>query len=40
MAIREYLETPKGKARNYEGFAVGMKHMEQAQRMIQRQRAS
>jgi len=40
MAIREYLETPKGKARNYEGFAVGRKHIEQAQRMIQRQRAS
>jgi transitional endoplasmic reticulum ATPase len=38
MAIREYLESPKGKARSYEGFAVGRKHIEQAQRMIQRQR--
>jgi transitional endoplasmic reticulum ATPase len=40
MAIREYLESPKGKVQGYEGFAVGRKHMEQAQRIIQQQRAS
>ena len=34
IAIREYLETLTGQAQGYEGFEIGSKHMEQAQRMI------
>jgi len=39
IAIREHLEIAEGKTRSYEGFMIGRKHMEQAQRMIQQQRA-
>jgi transitional endoplasmic reticulum ATPase len=39
LAIREYLESLQGKARSYKGFTIGRKHLEQAQRMIQQQRA-
>ena len=39
IAIREHLETAEGKARSYEGFIIDKKHIEQAQRIIQQQRA-
>jgi transitional endoplasmic reticulum ATPase len=39
MAIREYLETPRAKAKSYEGFTIGRKHVEDAQKLMERQRA-
>jgi transitional endoplasmic reticulum ATPase len=39
LAIREYLQTRQGQIKSYEGFTIGRKHLEQAQRMIQQQRA-
>jgi transitional endoplasmic reticulum ATPase len=39
LAIREYLETREAKAKGYEGFTISKKHLDQAQRLIQQQRA-
>jgi transitional endoplasmic reticulum ATPase len=39
LAIREYLGEHKDPAQGYRGFAVGKKHLEQAQRMFQQQRS-
>ena len=39
ITIREYLGTRKGKARGYGGFTIGKKHVEEARKIIERQRA-
>jgi transitional endoplasmic reticulum ATPase len=38
IAIREYLETAKAEAGSYEGFTIGRKHIEEAHKLIERQR--
>ena len=39
MAIREYLETRKGSAKGYAGFAIEKRHVEAARELGRRQRA-
>ncbi len=39
LAIREFLEVPRATPTDYAGFTIGKKHVEQAHRMIQQQRA-
>ncbi|GAF78380.1 unnamed protein product [marine sediment metagenome] len=39
LAIREYLETRKDDADGYGGFTISMKNMEEARKIIERQRA-
>jgi ATP-dependent Zn protease len=39
LAIREYLEGRKVQAKGYEGFVIHKKHVDQAQKLIERQRA-
>jgi transitional endoplasmic reticulum ATPase len=39
LAIREYLEGRKVQAKGYEGFVIHKKHVDQAQKLIEQQRA-
>ncbi len=39
LAIREYLETHEGDTNGYGGFTITMKNMEEARKIIERQRA-
>jgi len=39
LAIREYLESHKGETNDYKGFVIRKKHVDQARKLIQQQRA-
>ena len=40
IAIREYLQNHPGDNKNYEGFVIGKKHVEQARALVENQRSS